>query len=167
MQRAAFRAALAEALKGRILATDGVEPQLHMVYLANDSLFNRSTAEKQPQGPGSGGSCLQQPVLGSMLAAIYDNPQNAEVNWDQLQKTLHSWGAKEVFEHWHDQYAEGEMVAGPPPPEPPSLKQRCAAGNAASALTLFSFQVKQDDLIFNNQTRVQNCISQICWNVLG
>jgi hypothetical protein len=41
MQRAAFRAALAEALKGRILAADGVEPQLHMVYLANDSLFNR------------------------------------------------------------------------------------------------------------------------------
>jgi hypothetical protein len=125
------------------------------------------TAENQPQGPGSGGSCLPQPVLGSMLAAIYDNPQNAEVNWDQLQKTLHSWGAKEVFEHWHDQYAEGEMVAGPPPPEPPSLKRRCAAGNAASALTLFSFQVKQDNLIFNNQTRVQNFISQICWNVLG
>jgi hypothetical protein len=62
---------------------------------------------------------------------------------------------------------EGEMVAGPPPPEPPHLKQRHAAGNAASALTLFSFQVKQDDLIFNSQTRVQNCISQICWNVLG
>jgi hypothetical protein len=41
MQRAAFRAALAEALKGRILAADGIEPQLHMVYLANDSLFNR------------------------------------------------------------------------------------------------------------------------------
>jgi hypothetical protein len=41
MQRAAFRAALADALKGRVLATDGVEPQLHMVYLANDSLFNR------------------------------------------------------------------------------------------------------------------------------
>ncbi|CAM6024609.1 unnamed protein product [Sphagnum balticum] len=100
MQRAAFRAALAEALKGRILAADGVEPQLHMVYLANDSLFNRPTAEA-PQGPGSGGSCLQQPVLGSMLAAICDNPQNAEVNWDQLQKTLQFWGAKEVFEQWH------------------------------------------------------------------
>jgi hypothetical protein len=57
-----------------------------------------------------------------MLAAIYHNPQNAEVNQDRLQKILHFWGAKEVFDTDTINTLEGEMVAGPPPPEPPSLK---------------------------------------------
>jgi hypothetical protein len=35
----------------------------------------------------------------AMLAAIYHNPQNTEVNWEQSQKILilHFWGAKEVL----------------------------------------------------------------------
>jgi hypothetical protein len=41
MQRAAFGPMLAEALKDRVLATDDVERQLHVIYLANDILFNR------------------------------------------------------------------------------------------------------------------------------
>jgi hypothetical protein len=41
MQRAAFMPALVEALKERVLSMDDVDRQLHVIYLANDILFNR------------------------------------------------------------------------------------------------------------------------------
>lgn len=41
MQRSPFAPALAEALRERVLALDDSERQLHIVYLANDILFDR------------------------------------------------------------------------------------------------------------------------------
>lgn len=44
MQRAAYGPALVEVLKDRVLSMDDVERQLHIIYLANDILFNRFEA---------------------------------------------------------------------------------------------------------------------------
>lgn len=41
MQRSPFAPALAEALRDRVFALDEVERQLHIIYLANDILFDR------------------------------------------------------------------------------------------------------------------------------
>lgn len=41
MQRSPFAPALAEALRDRVFAIDDAERQLHVVYLANDILFDR------------------------------------------------------------------------------------------------------------------------------
>lgn len=41
MQRSPFAPALAEALRDRVLALEDSERQLHIVYLANDILFDR------------------------------------------------------------------------------------------------------------------------------
>lgn len=40
-QRSPFAPALAEALRDRVFATDDSERQLHIIYLANDILFDR------------------------------------------------------------------------------------------------------------------------------
>mgnify|MGYP000479903873 FL=1 len=55
-----------------------------------------------------------QPVLGSMLAAIYHNPQNKETNQMRLQKIVQFWGAKEVYSKEIISAFENEMIAGPP-----------------------------------------------------
>lgn len=44
MQRSAYGPALVEVLKDRVLTMDDVERQLHIIYLANDILFNRFDA---------------------------------------------------------------------------------------------------------------------------
>lgn len=41
MQRSPFAPALAEALRDRVIALDDSERQLHIIYLANDILFDR------------------------------------------------------------------------------------------------------------------------------
>lgn len=41
MQRSIFAPALAEALRDRVFAVDDSERQLHIIYLANDILFDR------------------------------------------------------------------------------------------------------------------------------
>ena len=41
MQRSPFAPALAEALRDRVFALDDSERQLHIIYLANDILFDR------------------------------------------------------------------------------------------------------------------------------
>lgn len=41
MQRSPFAPALAEALRDRVFQVDDVERQLHIIYLANDILFDR------------------------------------------------------------------------------------------------------------------------------
>ncbi|MCO5574846.1 hypothetical protein L7F22_028639 [Adiantum nelumboides] len=57
-----------------------------------------------------------QPVLGSMLAAIYYNPRNKEANQTRLQKILQFWGSKEVYSKEIITALEKEMIAGPPAP---------------------------------------------------
>jgi hypothetical protein len=55
-----------------------------------------------------------QPVLGSMLAAIYHNPQNKEANQARLQKIVQFWGAKDVYSKEIISALENEMITGPP-----------------------------------------------------
>ena len=55
-----------------------------------------------------------KPVLGSMLARIYHNPQNKEENQSRLQKILQFWASKEVYDRDIIYGLEGEMIGGPP-----------------------------------------------------
>ena len=55
-----------------------------------------------------------KPVLGSMLARIYHNPQNKEENQSRLQKILQFWASKEVYDHDTIYGLEGDMIGGPP-----------------------------------------------------
>ena len=55
-----------------------------------------------------------RPVLGSMLARIYNHPQNKEENQSRLQKILQFWALKEVYDHDTIYGLEGEMIGGPP-----------------------------------------------------
>lgn len=55
-----------------------------------------------------------RPVLGSMLARIYHNPQNKEENQSRLQKILQFWASKEVYDQDTIHGLEGDMLGGPP-----------------------------------------------------
>lgn len=53
-----------------------------------------------------------KPVLGSMLARIYHNPQNREENQSRLQKILQFWALKEVYNQETISALENEMISG-------------------------------------------------------
>lgn len=55
-----------------------------------------------------------KPVLASMLARIYHNPQNKEENQSRLQKIVQFWGSKEVFDQDTIRAFENEMIGGLP-----------------------------------------------------
>lgn len=55
-----------------------------------------------------------RPVLGSMLARIYHNPQNKEENQERLQKVLQFWASKEVYDRETIRLLESEMMGGLP-----------------------------------------------------
>lgn len=55
-----------------------------------------------------------RPVLGSMLARIYHNPQNKEENQERLQKVLQFWASKEVYDKDTIRLLENEMMGGLP-----------------------------------------------------
>lgn len=57
-----------------------------------------------------------KPVLGSMLARIYNNPHNKEANQPRLEKILQFWASKEVFDPETIASLESEMTGGPPLP---------------------------------------------------
>lgn len=96
MQRSAFIPALAEALCDRMFATDDPERQLHIIYLANDILFDSMQRRVNPQELDNVALAFK-PVLGSMLARIYHNPQNREDNQSRIQKIVQFWASKEVY----------------------------------------------------------------------
>ncbi|KAJ4981393.1 hypothetical protein NE237_032230 [Protea cynaroides] len=110
MQRSPFAPALAEVLKDRVPALDDSERQLHIIYLANDILFD------------SGGLILviliTRPLpskpIGTMLARVYHNPHNKEANQSRLQKILQFWASKEVYDPETLYGLESEMLNGPP-----------------------------------------------------
>ncbi|KAJ1392737.1 SWAP/Surp [Sesbania bispinosa] len=86
--------ALAEALRERVFALDDVERQLHIIYLANDILFdslNRRTSTHELDNE----ALAFKPVLGSMLARIYHNPQSNEEYRKRLQQMVEFWASKE------------------------------------------------------------------------
>lgn len=113
MQRSPFAPALAEALRDRLFALDDSERQLHVIYLANDILFDSLQRRANPHDLDNEALAFK-PVLGSMLARIYHNPQNKEENQSRLQKILQFWASKEVYDQDTIFALEGEMLSGPP-----------------------------------------------------
>lgn len=113
MQRSPFAPALAEGLRNRVFAVDDSERQLHIIYLANDILFDSLQRRSNPHDLDNEALAFR-PVLGSMLARIYHNPQNKEENQSRLQKILQFWASKEVYDQDTIYVLEGEMLGGPP-----------------------------------------------------
>ncbi|MED6144417.1 hypothetical protein PIB30_015421 [Stylosanthes scabra] len=112
MQRSPFAPALAEALRDRVFALDDVERQLHIIYLANDILFdslNRRTSIRDLDNE----ALAFKPVLGSMLARIYHNPQSNEEYRKRLQQMVEFWSSKEVFDQETISLLKSEMIGGP------------------------------------------------------
>lgn len=54
-----------------------------------------------------------KPVLGSMLARIYHNPQSNEEYRKRLQQMVEFWASKEVFDQDTISSLKGEMIGGP------------------------------------------------------
>ncbi|XP_042478674.1 proline-rich protein 36 isoform X2 [Macadamia integrifolia] len=113
MQRSPFAPALAEALKDRVLALDDSERQLHIIYLANDILFDSLQRRINPTDLDNEALAFK-PVLGTMLARVYHNPHNKEANQSRLQKILLFWASKEVYDRETIYVLESEMMNGPP-----------------------------------------------------
>lgn len=113
MQRLPFAPALAEALRDRVFALEDSEKQLHIVYLANDILFESFQRRANPHELDNEALAFK-PVLGSMLAKIYHHPQNKEENQMRLQKIVQFWASKEVYDQETIHALEGEMIGGPP-----------------------------------------------------
>ncbi|XP_022841511.1 calcium homeostasis endoplasmic reticulum protein-like [Olea europaea var. sylvestris] len=111
MQRSPFVPALAEALRDKIYSLDDPERQLHIIYLANDILFDSLQRQGNPHELDNKALTFK-PVLGSMLARIYRNPLNKEENQSRLQKILQFWASKDVFDQDTIHGLENEMVSG-------------------------------------------------------
>ncbi|KAJ4798639.1 SWAP (Suppressor-of-White-APricot)/surp RNA-binding domain-containing protein [Rhynchospora pubera] len=111
MQRAPFAPALAEVLRDRVFAMDDPERQLHIIFLANDILFESLQHRTNPQELDNEALALL-PVLGSMLSRVYNNPVNREENQARLQKIVHFWASKEVFDQNNISALDKEMKAG-------------------------------------------------------
>ncbi|CAN8326739.1 unnamed protein product [Cochlearia groenlandica] len=109
MQRSPFAPALAEALRDRVFAMDDFDRQMHIVYLANDILFD-SLQRRTNLHEFDNEALAFRPVLGSMLGKIYHFPQNRE----GLEKILQFWASKEVFDQDTISSIENEMRNGPP-----------------------------------------------------
>lgn len=80
------------------------------------------------------------PVLGSMLARIYQNPQNKEENQSRLQKILQFWATKEVYDQDAIYGFEAEMLSGPPTnyfPGPPKELSAASVESSTPAGSLF------------------------------
>ncbi|KAF6146435.1 hypothetical protein GIB67_037735 [Kingdonia uniflora] len=112
MQRFPFAPALAEALKERVLALEDSERQLHIIYVANDILFE-SLQRRANLHDLDNEALAFKTVLGAMLSRIYHNPHNKEANQSRLQKILQFWGSKEVYDPDTIYSLEGEMITGP------------------------------------------------------
>lgn len=53
-----------------------------------------------------------KPVLGAMLARIYNNPHNKDANQSRLEKILQFWASKEVYDPETIGRLEQEMTGG-------------------------------------------------------
>ncbi|XP_050218204.1 uncharacterized protein LOC126668977 [Mercurialis annua] len=113
MQRSPFAPALAEALRDRVLTVDDAERQLHVIYLANDILFD--ILQRRVNSHELDNEALAfKPVIGPMLARVYHNPQNQDENQPRLQKILQYWASNGVYDQDTIYALEREMVGGPP-----------------------------------------------------
>lgn len=122
MQRSPFAPALAEALRDRVFSLDDSERQLHIIYLANDILFDSLQRRVNPHEMDNEALAFRH-VLGSMLARIYHNPVNKDENQSRLQKILQFWASKEVYDPETIRVLENEMLSGPPVASFPANKE--------------------------------------------
>ncbi|KAL7160636.1 hypothetical protein ABFS83_01G109600 [Erythranthe nasuta] len=134
MQRSPFLPGLAEALRDRVFSLDDSERQLHIVYLANDILFDSLQRRVNPQEMDNEALAFK-PVLASMLARIYHNPHNKDENQSRIQKILQFWSIKKVFDHETMFGFENDMMNGlPPTPFPgPHADQSSFSGDRSAA----------------------------------
>lgn len=112
MQRSPFAPALAEALRDRVFSLDDPERQLHIIYLANDILFDSLQRRVNPHEIDNEALAFRH-VLGSMLGRIYHNPVNKDENQSRLQKIVQFWASKEVYDPDTIRQLENEMLNGP------------------------------------------------------
>ncbi|KAJ8534055.1 hypothetical protein K7X08_007379 [Anisodus acutangulus] len=149
MQRSPFLPALAEALRDRVFSIDDSERQLHIVYLANDILFDSLQRRINPLELDNEALAFK-PVLGPMLARIYHNPQKKEENQSRLQKILQFWGTKEVYDQDTIRALENEMIGGHhanfsvPPKELITADTSAAAGLMHQAANQSTLQWKPE-----------------------
>ncbi|KAH0711968.1 hypothetical protein KY289_007927 [Solanum tuberosum] len=133
LQRSPFISALAEALRDGVFSLDDSERQLHIVYLANDILFE-SLQRRINSHELDNEALAFKPVLGPMLARIYNNPQNKEENQSRLQKILQFWGSKEVYDQDTIRALENEMMSGQPTNFAGPRRELLAADPSAGAV---------------------------------
>ncbi|XP_015937498.1 uncharacterized protein LOC107463250 isoform X1 [Arachis duranensis] len=145
MQRSPFAPALAEALRERVFALDDVERQLHIIYLANDILFdslNRRTSSRDLDNE----ALAFKPVLGSMLARIYHNPQSNEEYRKRLQQMVEFWASKEVFDQETISLLKNEMIGGPHANSfPGASKDLSASANSGTGILQTPIQLWHAD----------------------
>ncbi|XP_009802757.1 SUPPRESSOR-OF-WHITE-APRICOT/SURP RNA-binding domain containing protein 1-like [Nicotiana tabacum] len=155
MQRSPFVPALAEALRDRVYSVDDSERQLHIIYLANDILFDSLQRRINPLELDNEALAFK-PVLGPMLARIYHNPQNKEENQSRLQKILQFWGTKEVYDQDTIRALENEMIGvqpanfSVPPRELIMADPSAGAGLMHQAANQGTLQWKPDQQSFAN-----------------
>ncbi|KAJ6373438.1 hypothetical protein OIU76_027724 [Salix suchowensis] len=174
MQRSPFASALAEALRDRIFSLDDSDRQLHIIYLANDILFDSLQRRIDPHDLDNEALAFK-PVLGSMLARIYHNPQSKDENQSRLQKILQFWASKEVYDQDTIYKLEGDMVSGPPVnsfPGPPrelsgSADSVPAAGFPQHATTLNAPQWPPDRQSVPDQEYLDKQVLPVMLPTLG
>ncbi|KAK7244710.1 hypothetical protein RIF29_39536 [Crotalaria pallida] len=111
-QRSPFAPALAKALRDRVYQLDDVERQLHIIYVANDILFD--SLNRRASGHDLDNEALAfKPVLVSMLARIYHNSQSNEEYRKRLHQTMEFWASKEIYDQETISLLKGEMIGGP------------------------------------------------------
>ncbi|POO03861.1 RNA polymerase II-binding domain containing protein [Trema orientale] len=110
MQRSIFAPALAEALRDRVFSVDDSERQLHIIYLANDILFE--SVHRRTGDDLDNEALAFKPVLGSMLARIYHNPQIMEENQSKLQQLLQLWASNNIYDPDTINALRNEMIGG-------------------------------------------------------
>ncbi|QHO32370.1 Calcium homeostasis endoplasmic reticulum protein [Arachis hypogaea] len=136
---------LNEALRERVFALDDVERQLHIIYLANDILFdslNRRTSSRDLDNE----ALAFKPVLGSMLARIYHNPQSNEEYRKRLQQMVEFWASKEVFDQETISLLKSEMIGGPHANSfPGASKDLSASANSGTGILQTPIQLWHAD----------------------
>ncbi|KAK3131102.1 hypothetical protein QOZ80_6BG0502080 [Eleusine coracana subsp. coracana] len=118
MQRSPFAPALVEALRDRVFALEDSEKQLHVIFLANDILFESLQKRTSIQDLDTEALAFK-PLLGSMLARVYNNPQREDDCQVRLEKILQFWDSKEVYDQETIFNLEREMKGGAPHPMEP------------------------------------------------
>ncbi|KAJ3671359.1 hypothetical protein LUZ60_007438 [Juncus effusus] len=109
MNRAVFAPVLAEKLRERVFALEDSERQMHVIFLANDILFESLQRRTNPRDLDPEARSLL-PVLGSMLGRVYANPSSQHENRSRLARIVQFWASKEVFDQETIGVLEREMV---------------------------------------------------------